>query len=50
MWIRDICKVCSFQWLCVGSEAPFELRIMSGVPLEMVPLPEVSVDECLHAP
>lgn len=24
-----------------GSEAPYELRIMSGVPLELVPLPEV---------
>ncbi len=24
-----------------GIEAPFELRIMSGVPVELVPLPEV---------
>ncbi len=26
-----------------GVEAPFELRIMSGVPVELVPLPEVKV-------
>jgi hypothetical protein len=26
---------------CAGMEAPYELRIMSGVALELVPLPEL---------